>query len=343
MKLAIIACANGLGHVRRVISISTFMLKNGFDGTIDAYLPKSHVKILNKWSDCLYFTSHKQVTIQDFNYPQKPFFKTRTIFEHDWMKIELPPLSKYDVVWSDNILHVLEKRDDAIITGSFFWHEVFDKFAEANGLLSFIKSQRDLLSVRPTMIGNEYFAMPEVKKKTNFIPVGLYRYSLLFREKRNRGILISCGLGGEEEVVTKETIQRIIKEQIKPPDLLFVEPRLLTDKYPSWIKKANFSGEMFHYCSAVCIRPGMGTISDALISHNRIFTFTRPDSFEMMHNTKVLEKLKVGEHSISPYHAYLNAIKFLDDPEKINNQLLKTSHLRTDGVFATADAILNRG
>jgi len=343
MKLAIIACANGLGHVRRVISISTFMLKNGFDGTIDAFLPKSHIEIFNKWPDGLYFNNHKQVKIHNFNYPQKPNYKTSTLFEHDWKTIDLPPLSKYDVVWSDNILQVLEDRDDAIITGSFFWHEIFDGQAKENGLQSFVKLQRDLLSIRPTMAGNEYFSTPEVKNQTDFIPVGLYRYSLLFKEKRNKGILMSCGLGGEEERITKKAIQRIINEQIKPPDLLFVEPRLLPEYYPSWIKRADFSDEMFHYCSAVCIRPGMGTICDALISHNRIFSFSRTDSFEMMHNSKILEKLNLGVNSKNPLHAYLDAIKYLDDSEKINHQLLRTSHLRTDGVFATANVIINRG
>ena len=342
MRLAIVACANGLGHVRRVVAISSFMLKNGFGGMIDAYLPRSHLDCLNKWPECLYFVNHKQVHIHDFNYPKTSICKTSMIGELDWMTIDLPPLSKYDVVWSDNILQVLEQRDDAIITGSFLWHEVLEKHAEKKGQLTFIKAQRELLSVRPTMVGNEYFAMPEVVKHTNFIPVGLYRYSLLMREKRNRGILISCGLGGEEENVTKEAIQRIIDEQISPPDLLFVEPRLLPEKYPGWIKKAEFSDEMYHYCAAVCIRPGIGTISDALISHNMIFAFSRSDSVEMTHNSRVLEHLNVGEQSKGPFHAYISAIQFVDKPEKLNNQLLKTSHLRTDGVFATAKVVFNR-
>lgn len=342
MYLAIIACANGLGHVRRVVAISSFMLKNGFGGMIDAYLPQSHIKCLSKWPECSYFVNHKRVHIHDFNYPAKSICKTIKICDHDWITIDLPALSKYDVVWSDNILQVLEQRDDAIITGSFFWHEVLEKHAEARGQLAFIKAQRELLSVRPTMVGNEYFAMPEVIKQTNFIPVGLYRYSLLLREKRNRGILISCGLGGEEENVTKETIQRIIDEQIRPPDLLFVEPRLLPEKYPGWIKKADFSDEMYHHCAAVCIRPGIGTISDALISHNMIFAFSRSDSAEMTHNSRVLEHLNVGEQSKCPFDAYISALQFVDNPENINKQLLKTSHLRTDGVFATAKVIFNR-
>ena len=122
----------------------------------------------------------------------------------------------------------------------------------------------------------------------------------MFKEKKNKGILISCGLGGEEENFSKDAVQTIIEEKIIPPDILFVESRLLPSKYPDWIKEATFSDEMFNYCLAVCIRPGMGTVSDALISHNRIFAFSKPDSFEMMYNSKVLSKLKVGEYCNTP-------------------------------------------
>ena len=40
MRLAIIACANGLGHVRRVISITAFMLKNGYHFLSNNILPE---------------------------------------------------------------------------------------------------------------------------------------------------------------------------------------------------------------------------------------------------------------------------------------------------------------
>ncbi|RMZ49850.1 hypothetical protein EB822_10735 [Flavobacteriaceae bacterium PRS1] len=340
MKIAVFACANGLGHVRRIIAISAFMLKNGFQGQLDAFMPLTHIQALKDWEECKYFVKHPLVKIIDFEYPLKYKRKTQTLFDQDWMNISLPDLSHYDVVWSDNIVQVLETRKDAILTGSFLWHEVFDEQSNKNGLKSFVEDQRKLLhTVKPTMVGNEYFSTPEVKLKTNFIPVGLYRYSLLFQEKKDRGILLSCGLGGEEEALTKKAIHQIIEDNIIPPDILFVEPRILPKKYPNWIKKADFSDKMFQYCAAVCIRPGMGTISDALVSRNRIFAFTNDNSFEMSHNCRVLENLNVGKQCVSPYDAYLEALKYLESPKQLNNQLLRTSHLRTDGVFATAIAI----
>ena len=138
-------------------------------------------------------------------------------------------------------------------------------------------------------------------------------------------------------------VNKIIKNDKIAPDFLFVEPRLLPKKYPSWIKKAEFTDEMFQYCAAVCIRPGLGTVSDALIARNRIFTFSKQDSFEMNHNAKVIEALNVGKKCTDPYHAYTEALEYAQTKQKINEQILRTSHLRTDGVFATTNLILSRG
>ena len=343
MRIAVFACANGLGHVRRVIAISTFMLKNGYLGQIDAYLPLTHIEALKGWEDRDYFILNSQVKIIDFRYPTGQVKKTKNLYDKNWSYINLPRLQKYDVVWSDNIVQVLDQRKDAILTGSFFWHEVFEEHIANNGLKEFIKIQRDLIgNANPVMAGNEYFSTRDVKSLTRFIPVGLYRYSMLFQEKQNNGLLLSCGLGGEEEDIARNAIQKIIKEKLTSPDILFVEPRILPGKYPKWIAKADFSSKMFQYCAAVCIRPGMGTISDALIGRNRIFAYFKENSFEMKHNCVVLEKLKVGQKSNDPFSAYLDAIEYIKSPDKVSNQLLRTSHLRTDGVFATANLILNK-
>ena len=191
------------------------------------------------------------------------------------------------------------------------------------------------------MAGNEYFVTSEVRKKTNFVPVGLYRYNINFSKKKKRGIILSCGLGGEEMDLTKRTVLRIINDNIPPPDFLYVEKRILPKKYPEWIKPADFSDTMFHDSVAACIRPGLGTVSDSLINNLRLFTFSAPNSFEMMHNGNVISNMDLGEYSNDPYLSYINAVKFANNSNLINLQHYKTIHLRTDGIFATAKFILN--
>ena len=81
---------------------------------------------------------------------------------------------------------------------------------------------------------------------------------------------------------------------LRPPSYLHVEPSLLARKLSDWIKKADFSKEMFDKCIAVCIRPGLGTISDALVTRSRIFPYAGKNSFEMSHNIKIIEEMNLG-------------------------------------------------
>tara|TARA_B100000315_G_C14525413_1_gene563575 strand:+ start:412 stop:1464 length:1053 start_codon:yes stop_codon:yes gene_type:complete len=348
MNIAVFACANGLGHTRRVIAISNFMFKRGFSGKLTAFISKVHIDHMANWNECKYFVNHANIKIIDFCYPTTPNRKINSIYGKNWSKIKLPPLKEYDIVWSDNITQVVEKRNDTILTGSFLWYDVFAKNPKKNNIYNeFIIKQRDIVrSIRPVMIASEYFATPEVRFFTNFEPVGLYRYDISYdislREKIKKDILFSCGLGGEEENVAKEAIAQIIKNFPDPGLKLWVEPRILPEEYPKWIQKADFSKEMYQSCIAAIIRPGIGTISDVLANRGRVFTFYNDNIFEMGHNASVLEQMGLGEICVNPYDAFKKAILYINDNNKINQQIYLTSHLRMDGILATAELITGR-
>lgn len=345
MKIAVFACANGLGHVRRVIAILNFMYKNGFDGFVDAFVPLVHIKRLATWEECNYFQNHPKIQLIDFEYPKIPTKKVKSIYDKTWKEFTLPNIEfdQYDLVWSDNITQLLTFRKDAILTGSFFWHEVFSHSMRKNEFAMFIKQQRNLVDkANPIMIGHEHLATPEVRKTTRFYPVGIYRYNISFQEKTHKDILLSCGLGGEEDDMVLTAIERIIAENLQPPAILWVEPRLLPTNAPNWMQKADFSTEMFHRCAAVCNRPGLGTVSDALVNRAKVFAFYKGTMFEMEHNTKVLNKLKIGEYCESPYIAYKKALTYVNNREAMNLQRYRTAHLRMDGVSATARAIIEQ-
>lgn len=342
--IAALACSNGLGHTRRLMSISSFMLKNGFNVKIDLYVSDESLRILSKWPELIYLKSNQNVNFINFIYPNCQSERIDNIEQKNWCDIDLPDLSDYDLVWSDNVLQVLSFRPDAIISGSFFWYEVFTNLKNKSiKIKKFIQEQKKLIKLyEPHIAGNEYFATPAVRKNTNFVPVGLYRYNTSFSSNKSRSILLSCGLGGEEIELSKNALLKILNDNLKPPDYLYVEPRILPNKYPKWIKIADFSAEMFNNCVAACIRPGLGTVSDSLINNIRIFSFSNPDSFEMEHNGKIIEELGLGEYNRDPFVSYINALEYSKDDALISLQEYKTLHLRTDGIFATAKFILNK-
>ena len=342
-SIAAIACSNGLGHSRRIVAISSFLFKNGFKGNIDLFISKDAKNAFKNWSEFEYLKKNDSANFIDFFYPNLQSEKFEKLSDKSWNNISIPNLSSYDLVWSDNILQILNVRPDAVLTGSFLWHEVFSKKENNNSeIKNFIKDQKEILKkYKPRMAGNEYFVTDEVKNNTKFVPVGLYRYNINLSKKNKRGIILSCGLGGEELDITKNAVNKIIENNIIPPDFLYLEKRILPKKYPSWIKPANFSDKMFHDSVAACIRPGLGTVSDSLINNLRLFTFSEPNSFEMYHNGKVIVDMGLGEYNNDPYSSYINAVKYANNLESINLQQFKTVHLRTDGIFATTKFILN--
>jgi hypothetical protein len=340
MKIAAVTCANGLGHIRRVVGISSFMFKNGFSGSLTAFLPIEHLDYFTDWSECQYFRNHPNIEVIDFHYPESGEKKSDSLIDKKWFNISLPALDDFDIVWSDNVTQVLASRPDSILTGSFFWYDIFAKHEKSDLLKDFIQDQRELTrSVKPVMIGPDYFATPEVRNYTKLEPVGLYQYEISVREKKEKDILLSCGLGGEEENQVEQSIDHIIREEIMPPENLWIEKRFFPSNGPKWIKKADFSQEMFAKCVAVCVRPGIGTLSDALCNRARIFTFHSNSMFEMSYNSDVIEKMGLGEYCKSPHDAYLRAIDFARNGNDIDKQVYLTSHLRMDGIFATAQLI----
>ena len=341
-KIAVIACSNGLGHIRRLILILSFLIKNEIKHEIHFFCSEKKLNLIKNWDEASILIN-SGVNIHDFEYPMDQNDSDERLVDKNWFDIELPNLDDYDLVWTDNISQVLEVRDDAIMSGSFFWHEVLENYKDKKIFEDFALNQRSLIEkTNPYMIANEYFATSEVKALKNFIPVGLYKFTSEIFTKDSNNILLSCGLGGEEESWAKESILSILENNIKPPGKLFVEPKILPEAYPDWILPADFSMEMYNSCLAVCIRPGLGTVSDALISQNKIFCYTKPNSFEMNNNINVLEDIGLGEGCLDPLDAYMSAINYLSSDAQIRKQLLNCIHLRTDGVFATARFIMNR-
>jgi hypothetical protein len=347
MKIAVFGCSNGLGHVRRIIAITCQLFRLGFKGEITAYLPKSHIQHMKKWHECTLFVSNKNIKIIDFCYPRLPQSKTEAIYDKNWNEIVIPDLSQYDLVWSDNITQIVGLREDTILTGTFLWYDVFSRYTANNKIDNFVLEQRNIVrSIKPTMISNDYFATPEVRNYTRYHPVGLYQYNseVLSKKLKNDNIycdvLFACGLGGEEEGITREALKKIISKYEKMNFTLWVEPRILPEEYPDWIKKANFSSDLYRRCKAAIIRPGIGTLSDVLAHSGRPFTFYNNANYEMSHNASVLVNKELGEICDDPMSAFEKSLEYIEDKKKISNQHRLCNNLSMEGVPETAKAIL---
>lgn len=270
MKCCFIACDHGLGHTRRVVSVC---------GALKDH-PGITATILARGEQAGRFGGRVE------------HFETRTtrsaLVEGDpdacrWHE-RLPPLDGFDVVVSDNLPEVLEIRGDAILMGSFLWHQALpdiDAHYRRN-------AERLLARYRPMMIGSALFATRQLQSSTRFVDVGLFESSPI-QPTAGTDLLVACGYTDECLDQTTAAVQALAEGGKPPRGTVHVEPRALPAKHPDWMVPADFSARMYSRLAAAVLRPGVGAVTDALQGGARIFCFYEAGNDELKHNARQLE------------------------------------------------------
>jgi len=275
MRCCFIACDHGLGHTRRVVSVCRELKSH----------PGITATILARSEQAGKFGGRAE------------HFETRTTRSalakgdpdasrwHD----RLPPLDEFDVVVSDNLPEVLEIRNDAILMGSFLWHQALpdiDARYRRN-------AERLVARYRPTMIGSALFASRQLQSSTQFVDVGLFESSPI-APAAGTDLLVACGYTDQCLDQTTAAV-RAMAEGTKPPyGTVHVEPRALPGRHPDWMAPADFSARMYSRLAAAVLRPGVGTVTDALQGGARIFCFYEQGNDELKHNARQLEVYGYG-------------------------------------------------
>lgn len=337
------ACGNGLGHVRRVIAILDELFRN-FDGLRTILLaPLGHIETLRHWPLLQRLLSRNSVNIIDFD----------SGFADNWMKDEgslsrilgaqRAVIMKADLIWSDNIHQVLELRPDAVLSGSFFWHEVLEAAYPGNpGAVAYAERSRELIMrCSPVMIGQKDFATSDVRELARYQGVGFYRYGKRQGISHKKyGLLLSCGLSGQCQAEMYDALNFLMNTQIPEDITVWVEPRLFPNKPAPYMLPALFDDHMFSTLVAACSRPGIGTICDVVLSGAKLFAF-HEGSFEMKHNSRVLSDMGLGCEAEGVIESLKMALQYIRDPKAIEKQVSKAACLKADGVQASADIIIN--
>lgn len=201
----------------------------------------------------------------------------------------LPSLEGYDVVVSDNLPEVLEIRNDAVLMGSFLWHQALDDIDAAYRQTA----ERILGAYKPVMLGSGLFATDLLRESTRFVDVGLFRQFTIAPGK-GTDLLVSCGYADECLAQTEAAVRSMATRRAPPYDRVHVEPRALPDEYPAWMLPADFSGEMYSSLAAAVLRPGVGTATDALQAGARLFCFYEVGNGELEHNARQIEQHGYG-------------------------------------------------
>jgi hypothetical protein len=326
---ALIACSNGLGHIRRILLLAKELANKQLKVTI--FAPLRDVAIFDQLNN---FTSIK---IVDFD------TKTSAVNWIDgnaknWYKL-LPDLSEFDIIVSDNLIEILNVRRDAWLLGSFFWHESINNFPE-----KLKKESRDLLlEYKPRMISSAIFSSKKLKKYTQLYEVGIFsNFDLgVFSSKgqSKNDALIACGKGGDIIDTTQDFINKLSKEEKVIFDTVWIEPGLFPKNAPSWMKKATFTNKMYQSLMVSVIRPGVGTITDSFLHQSKVFLYYEPDNLEMRENALKIDVLGLGVNSIEILNAWKGALIYMKNPDLQVKFSKKIGEIDIDGARESADII----
>ena len=328
LRIALIACANGLGHVRRMLSLSLALRNREASPVLIA--PSGAVQRL-----AMIFGVHPPEVID---------FVSRTT-RTDWLAPEancwtddLPDLESFDEVVSDNLVEILALRPHAWLSGSFFWHLALQNFPPHKAALA----EELLARHRPRMLATGLFAAPYLAPKTRLHTVGLYALTHADRANEDRDLLISCGKGGESKSATMALLQQLASCARPGPFTVWVEPELYCKDMPAWIQPASFTPAMYGRLAAAVIRPGVGTATDALLAGVRLFMFHESDNLEMIHNARQIAEAGLGEIFVNSEDAWLAGVDFAKYRHSQDSHTASLHALDCDGAEQAAQILLKR-
>lgn len=174
--LAVLISANGYGHIRRQILVAEELLHRFFNLKITFALTdkqyqrfKAEIETLGKRVDTAVGVTEESVRWR--HSPESYSDSNLNGWETEWRSNS--KLFNSDFVISDNLVGVLEERPDAILSGSFLWHEVIANYSVVNkSCKKFVDRELSLLLAnKPTMICNKSLASDAVLKLTNPVAV----------------------------------------------------------------------------------------------------------------------------------------------------------------------------
>ena len=305
-KIAILACDNGYGHLKRCLLIAYYLSSQGI--SVDLYGDSSGFKIAKN----IEFNPKKKPTLipWNFSYDIKYFLsngcKSFKVLD------KLPQLSKYDLVLSDNIIEVLLKRKDTILISQFFWHEVLKDIDE-----EYKNECRKIInSYKPLIFGDKYFSMKYIKDNLNFLPTGIFtsNYDCSTTDNiydKKRSLLITGGNTNQSYKILKETIEIVEKNYFNFIDKIFIDENIIPQNHSLKIMKFDYTNAQFNEIIACICRPGIGIISDCIKHNIRIFAAHEENNLEMIHNSEIINNMRIGENldieNLSSMKKYFNS------------------------------------
>jgi hypothetical protein len=296
-RLTVLICRNGLGHFVRAVRVLDRLAGRRPELCIDLYAERWQISRMADWGPFDRLSKSGKLIIHTEALTGSPAIggPAPTMEAYDlWLARmrEEAPVRDGNLVLSDNLVGVLSVRPDAVLQGSFLWHEVLSHADSGSPIADY---ERDLLDAhRPSMLCVREMAMPEVWGRTEAVPLGWYCEP---GEKRSatrapRRVMIA---GGATGIADAQLTQIALRLAELPGFHVSAPPRIaLAVGERSNVSPLRYAPADFREADLLIARPGMGALTDAVRDRLPVLCLAEGDNPEMTHNARRVEILGFG-------------------------------------------------
>ncbi|MFC1979173.1 hypothetical protein ACFLVP_04215 [Chloroflexota bacterium] len=348
MRIGLIACSNGLGHIKRLIKIVNRLANYIPNAKLALYCEPWQVESLQGWGEYDLLCSGFSIQVIPFKIPVRWHANGNHYSEWltNWHKdISEWNLSQYDYILSDNLVEPLLYNDRAILIGSFLWHDVLATAFSDNYQVQKYKAWAEeiLGSIEPSMIVSRYFAMPATEQQTSTCGVGIVSFCRSNQNERRRvtpkHALMALGstTGAERHL---EPIVAAAHALNKASIKLFLSPQwhdtlslhcVETELY-------DFNSNQLDTIDLAIIRAGIGTISDCITAKVPMI-YMEEQNPEIKFNQRRLSEYAIG----APLQSILDEKpSLLNDPQIYCSMIDQMSAFSLQGEVEAASFIAGK-
>ena len=204
----------------------------------------------------------------------------------------------YDIVISDNLAAPLRYRPDSILMGSFLWSELLQ--AEP-ALQDWVRQEQELLArYLPRLLCCGPIAMDEIDRWTRPVRLNWMPWesrSAAGGANKSKGaplkkIAIVSGKTGSAVAAHRE-ILRALNAATDAELVVAADSPLTQESLPHLRPAADLEAE-FDSCDWIVLRPGAGTVTEAIRTGTPMACLYEPGNLEMTHVARALEQKGLG-------------------------------------------------
>lgn len=280
MKVVAVICANGRGHWKRTAAILKRAQRPDWRLTVVTEISADEVR------RTLGATTEVVAGVVSPGPGWVGPFDEARLLGWEARLHTVAALRDADRVLSDNLIQVLAVRPDASLLGSFLWSDVLEGAHPNDATVRrFVERERSLLEKhRPPMICVNGLTMPGVLQRTQARPVGVMADFEPIVGPASQVALLGGGTG-----VADAALATLARQLL--PGVLGGER--LAQAVPG-VEPFDFSPAGWGRVSVAVVRPGMGTLTDAITAGVPVVTLPEPENPEMVFLGQAVERLGLG-------------------------------------------------